>query len=174
MSAGNEAWSEAIASCPPNVRTYVTLEVQHPSFAEPARIVAGVGDNMEFGIEDGAAYNAGETVLFIAFPVEVDYPEVREGQPPSSKVKIDNVNRELAPKIRAAVGVRAYLKVIYREYLSSDLTEPAYGPVEFLLKNVQMVGASLTGTAMVAMLLNKRFPRRDKNYNVQDYPSLLP
>ena len=51
------------------------------------------------------------------------------------------------PQIRAALGTREYIQVLYREYLGSDLAEPAYGPIEFELRNVQMVGASLTGTA---------------------------
>lgn len=167
MPAGNDAWAEAIAACPPSVTSYITLEVNHPSFAAPARIVANVGDDMSFGVD-------GVSQLFVACPFEAGYPEQREGQPPSTKVKIDNVNRELVPKIRAALGTRAYIKVSYREYLSSDLTAPAYGPVEFLLKEVSMVGASLTGTATVAMFTNKRFPRQDQNYDYIRFPSLLP
>ena len=46
--------------------------------------------------------------------------------------------------------------------------------VEFELREVQMVGASLTGTAMVKNLQNKRFPRITKNYSYQQFPSLLP
>lgn len=163
MPTGNEAWSEANAACPPSVLTYITLEVNHPSFAQPARIVANVADDMTLGGQ-----------LHVACPFEAAYPEQREGQPPSTKVKIDNVNRELVPKIRAALGTRAYIKVLYREYLSSDLTAPAYGPVEFLLKDVAMVGTSLTGSATVAMLTNKRFPRQDQNYDYLRFPSLLP
>jgi hypothetical protein len=113
-------------------------------------------------------------VTFIACPFTADYPEQREGQPPTSKIKIDNVNRDLVPKIRAALGVREYIQILYREYLLSDLTEPAYGPVEFELRNVQMVGASLTGTAMVRNLQNRRFPRLNKNYDYIQFPSLLP
>ena len=101
-------------------------------------------------------------------------PEQREGQPPTSKIKIDNVNRELVPKIRAALGVREYIQVLYREYLGTDLTEPAYGPIEFELRDVQMVGTSLTGTAMVRNLQNKRFPRLNKNYDYIQFPGLLP
>ena len=76
--------------------------------------------------------------------------------------------------IHAALGVRQYIQVLYRGYLSTDLTEPAYGPIEFELRNVQMVGASLTGAAMVRNLQNKRFPRLDKNYDYIQFPSLLP
>ena len=44
------------------------------------------------------------------------------------QIKIDNVNRELVPNIRAALGVCEYIQILYREYLGTDLTEPAYGP----------------------------------------------
>jgi hypothetical protein len=174
MPSQNEALLEAYASCPPSSRVYFTLEIWQSSFDAPARVVANVGADMAFGIEAGAPFNAGETVTFLACPFSAEYPEQREGQPPSTKIKIDNVNRELVPKIRAALGTRQYIQILYREYLGSDLTEPAYGPIEFQLTNVQMTGASLTGTAMVKNLTNKRFPRLDKNYSYTQFPSLLP
>jgi len=42
-------------------------------------------------------------VTFTVCPFTADCPEQREGQPPT------NVNRELVPKIRAALGVREYI-----------------------------------------------------------------
>jgi hypothetical protein len=64
--------------------------------------------------------------------------------------------------------------VVYREYLSSDLTEPACGPVECELREVQMTGTSLAGAAMVKNLQNKRFSRLTKNDDYIQMPSLLP
>ena len=174
MPTHNEALLEAYASCPPSARVFHTLEIWQSSFAEPARVVADVGANMVLGIEAGAPRDGGTLVTFTPWPFTADYPEQREGQPPTSKIKIDNVNRELVPKIRAALGVREYIQILYREYLLSDVTEPAYGPVEFELREVQMVGASLTGTAMVRNLQNRRFPRLNKNYDYIQFPSLLP
>ncbi|NEU95040.1 DUF1833 family protein [Bradyrhizobium uaiense] len=174
MPTHNEALLEAYASCPPSARIYYTLELWQSSFDQPARVVANVGDDMTFGLEASAPRNAGETVTFIACPFEAGYPEQKEGQPPSTTIKIDNVNRELVPKIRAAQGTREYIQVLYREYLGSDLTEPAYGPIEFELRSVQMVAASLTGTVMVKNLQNKRFPRLTRNYDYIQFPSLLP
>jgi hypothetical protein len=174
MPTHNEALLEAYASCAPSSRVFYTLELWQASFAQPARVVANVGDDMMFGIEQGAPRDAGEMVSFLACPFQAAYPEQREGQPPSTKITIDNVTRELVPLIRAALAVRQYIQVLYREYLSTDLTEPAYGPVEFELREVQMVGASLTGTAMVKNLQNKRFPRLNKNYDYIQFPSLLP
>lgn len=174
MTVQNEALLEAYASCPPSVRIYFALEIWQSSFDAPARVVANVGDDMSFGLEDSAPHNPGETVLFTACPFTSTYPEQREGQPPSANITIDNVNRELVPKIRAALGVRQYIQILYREYLSNDLTEPAFGPVEYQLSNVVMIGATLTGTAMVKNLQNKRFPALSKNYSYTQFPSLLP
>ncbi len=172
MPTQNDALLEAYASCPPSARIYSTLEIWQSSFAAPARVVANVGDDMAFGIEQGAPRDGGAMVTFVACPFTAEYPELREGQPPSTKIKIDNVNRELVPQIRAALGTR-HIQILYREYLGSDLTEPAYGPIEFELRDVQMVGASLTGTAMVRNLQNRRFPRLNKNYDYIQFPSLL-
>jgi hypothetical protein len=174
MPTHSEALLEAYASCPPSARIYNTLEVWHPSFAQAARVVANVGDDMTLGIEAGAPRDSGSIVTFVACPFTADYPEQREGQPPSCKISIDNVAQDLVPQIRAALGVRAYIDVLYREYLGSDLTEPAYGPVQFELTSVQMIGTTLTGTVVVKNLQNKRFPRITKNYTYQQFPSLLP
>ncbi|MGJ4896582.1 MULTISPECIES: DUF1833 family protein [unclassified Bradyrhizobium] len=97
----------------------------------------------------------------------------REGQPPFCRISIDNVARDVVPQIRAALGVRAYIDVLYREYLGSDLTGPAYGPVQFELRNNQMTGTTVTGTVIAKNLQNKRFPRITKNYDYQQFPSLL-
>jgi hypothetical protein len=174
MPTQSEALREAYAACPPSARIFHTVEVWQSSFAQPARVVANVGDDMAFGIEPSAPRDGGAMVTFIACPFTAEYPEQREGQPPSTRIKIDNVNRELVPQIRAALRTRQYIQVLYREYLGSDLAEPAYGPIEFELRDVQMVGASLTGTAMVRNLQNKRFPRLSKNYDYIQFPSLLP
>jgi hypothetical protein len=55
MATHNEALLEAYASCPPSSRVFYTLEIWQSSFAQAARVVANVGDDMVFGIEQGAA-----------------------------------------------------------------------------------------------------------------------
>lgn len=174
MATIEEAMAEARASVKPGQLVYFTLELQHSTFDQPARVVTGALDDMQFGIELGAVHDAGQMVTFIACPFRADPPEVREGLPPQCKVSIDNVTRELWPLIEGAKMVREAIKVIYREYVSDDLSEPAYGPIEFLLKEVTMTGTTITGTATVNDLLNKRFPKQDQNYNYRDFPSLLP
>src|SRR5262252_1711229 len=115
MPTHNEALLEAHAACPPSARVFHTLEIWQSSIDETARIVSNVVDDMFFGIEPCAPHDGGALVQFTACPLRADYPEQRAGQPPT--IKIDNVNRELVPKIRAALGVREYIQILYREYL---------------------------------------------------------
>ena len=176
MNQIRKAFVSALMFSTLSVSLWPSVHAQPRRPMVPADIlrVANVGDDMIFGIELGAPRDGGAMVTFVACPFTAEYPEQREGQPPSTKIKIDNVNRELVPQIRAALGTRQYIQILYREYLGSDLTEPAYGPIEFELRDVQMVGASLTGAAMVRNLQNKRFPRLNKNYDYVQFPSLLP
>jgi hypothetical protein len=109
MPTHSEALLEAYASCPPSARVYHTLEIWQASFDQAARVVANVGDDIMLGMENGAPRVGGSMVTFIACPFTAGYPEQREGQPPSCKISIDNVARELVPKIRAALGVRQYI-----------------------------------------------------------------
>jgi hypothetical protein len=175
---GTAAWEEAVASVPASVIVYPTLELQHPGFVDesdnpiPIRAVTGVRADMDFGIEDGAVFDAGTMATFKAIPFGAEYPEVGEGKLPESRVTIDNVARELVPHIRKAMTYRADLIAIYREYRSDDLATPCYGPVEFVIRNAMMVGATITGMARLDNLANKKFP--SKVYTLRDYPGLQP
>lgn len=168
----NSAWEEAAASCPPSVAVHCTLELWHISFDVPVRAVTGVADDMNLTLEVGAPRNSGESVTFKAIPFRADFPEVGERMPPQIKVTIDNAARELAPYIDGAINYRGDLVALYREWRSDDLTAPCYGPVEFIIKKVTVVGESVVGVAQIANLANRRFPK--KNYTLAEFPSLLP
>lgn len=170
------AWEEAEATAPPDVVVYSTLELQHPAFLEnsvqvPIRCVTGVADAMSFGIEAGATFNGGEMAEFQAIPFFAERPEFAEGRTPQCDVTIDNCAREVAMYLEAAVQVKADLIAIYREYRSDDLTEPCYGPVQFVMRKVTVKETSVTGTARLDDLANRKFPF--KVYSVDQFPGLL-
>jgi hypothetical protein len=175
---GNAAWEEAAASVPASVKVYFTLELQHPGFVDetmtpiPIRCVAGVAEDIQFGIEEGATFNGGEMATFTAIPFYADFPEFAEGKVPETRVVLDNVSRELVPHIEAALAVRADLIAIYREYRSDDLSAPCYGPVEFVVRRITMSGTRIEGMASLDNLANKKFPTRV--YTTREYPGLQP
>jgi hypothetical protein len=171
----NAAWEEAQASVPQDVEVFYTLELRHPAFLEnevevAVRVVAETPDDQLFRIEDGAPLNGGEMAKFLAVPFHSERPEMAEGQMPESRVTVDNVNRELVPKVEEAVKVRADLICVYREYRSDDRDEPCYGPVEFVMRKVSVKGTSITGVAQLDDLANSKFPRRV--YSVSQFPGL--
>ncbi len=172
------AWEEAEATAPPGIREYDTLELQHVSFVDESnqpyaiRVVTDVASDTDFTLEPGATLNGGETVTFTAVTFFADRPQFSEGQTPQCTVTIDNVARYLVPVLDNAVQVKADLKCIFRQYRSDDLSEPAYGPVEFVIKKVTMSGTQIQGVAQLDDLANKKFPTRI--YTISEFPALQP
>jgi hypothetical protein len=175
----NAAWEEAEATAPPQVTVYNTIELQHPAFLSgsplaevPIRCVTGVHDATNFGIEDGAVFNGGEMAAFQAIPFFAERPEFAEGRTPECDITIDNIAREVSGYLEAAVQVKADLVAIFRQYRSDDVTEPCYGPIEFVIRKVTVRGTSVTGKARLDDLANKRFP--STVYSVDEFPGLMP
>lgn len=172
----NAAWEEAIAACPPSVLIYDTLELQHPAIRDeadnevPARIVNDVREQ-SFGIELGATFNPGETAAFSPGAFNAAFPTYQEGQPPSCEISIDNVDRGFTAALEAAMEYDAHLVAIFRQYVSEDTTEPAYGPVPFVIKRVKVTATTIAGTAQGSILYDKKFP--SKVYTRSDFPGLI-
>lgn len=159
----NAALEEAIAACPPSVLIYDTLEIQHPAIQNdegdevPVRIVNDFRDKV-FGIELGATFDAGETVVFSPGAFGAAFPTYQEGQAPSCEITIDNVDRGFTAALEAAMEYDAHLVAIFRQYTSEDTSEPAYGPIPFIIKRVKVTATTITGTAQVSVLYDKKFP----------------
>lgn len=159
----NPAWEEAVAACSPSVLIYDTLELQHLAIRDeadnevPARIVNDVR-RQSFGIELGARFNPGEAAMFSPGAFGAAFPTYQEGQPPSCDITIDNVDRGFTAALEAAMEYDAHLVAIFRQYVSEDTTEPAYGPVPFVIKRVKVTATTITGTAQGSILYDKKFP----------------
>jgi hypothetical protein len=171
------AWEEAEATAPPGKGTYLTIELIHPAFIEEAvpfsvRAVSEVGEDVQLTLEVGAPLNSGELVTFKAIPFFAERPEFEEGKTPTSEVSIDNVAREMIPYLENAVSTRANMILLYREWREDDTSAPCYGPIEFVLKRVRVLGSKVTGVAMIDDLVNKKFP--NLFYTLNRFPGLRP
>lgn len=173
------AWEEAEATAPPGLDPYNTIELQHPAFLEgdppveiPIRAVTGVHEEMMFGIEPGARFGGGTMQEFRAIPFHAEPPEFAEGKTPECKVLVDGVARELAAHLDAAIQIKADLVAIFRQYRPDDLTEPCWGPIQFVMRRVTVTGTAVQGFAKLEDLANRRFPF--KTYTINEFPGLLP
>lgn len=172
------AWAEQQATPRADVVELWSVELFHPAFVDElmnGTSIRCVSDNQDqmLPLEDSALRDPGQTVLFKAVPFEVPWPDAQEGQTPQVRIRIDNVGRELAPYLDAAVLVNAPVTIIFRCHLWSNggaSIVAAINPVTLVLRQVTVSEQFVEGTASPADLANLQFLR--VIYDVQNYPAL--
>lgn len=166
----SQAIQEAYASAPAGVVIFHTLEINHPAFSAPIRVVRDYVD-LVATLESSAPSNAGQSVTFTAFNFEITKPEVSASAVPQVSIRIDNVDRSIVANIEAAVGTTELLSCIYREYVSTDLAAPANDPpLHLTIMSITADVFSVSATAGFPDLVNRRFPTLE--YSAQTFPGL--
>lgn len=172
MATLSAALAEAYASAPPAVVVLHTIELWHPTWAAPVRLVADFAD-LTATLESTAPVNPGAAVLFTACPFRFTLPQVGEGRQELS-LQIDNVSALLMPLIESAdLSSTTPILATYRPYLSTDTSAPHMNPV--LTMNVLRFSADamqVTCTCAHAEYLNRRFPRGI--YTIEKFPGIAP
>ncbi len=166
----SEALAEAYASCPSSVAELSTVEVYHPSWSSPVRLVRD-RINLVATLEASAPNNPGQAVTFQALPFDFTLPKRGEGRQELQLV-IDNASRLLMDAIEALdLSTDEPVRVIYRPYLSSDLSGPHMNPpLRLAVRSISITAQQVTLACGYADFANRRFPRRV--YRVEEFPGL--
>ena len=165
------ALQEAYASAPTGVRICHTLELRHPAFVSPIRVVRDTV-NLSATLEATAPANAGEVVDFVAYAFDVVRPEVSPAGVPQCTITIDNVAREILAAIEASLTTTDPIEITYREFLSTDLSGPQNDPpITMVLGNIDADVFRITATASFRNIGNRRFPSLE--YDADTFPGLL-
>ena len=154
------ALKEAYASAPAGVILH-TLELRHPSFSAPIRVVR---DNASLSakLEATAPVDASTYVTFVAMAFDFTKPEISPTGIPQISIEIDNVDRAIVANIEAAMTTAQMVQCTYREYLSTDLTAPQNNPpLSMTIMNISADVFKVHATAGFPNLLNKRFPNTE-------------
>jgi hypothetical protein len=167
------AIQEAYASAPTDTIIHHTLELWHPSFTVPIRLVRD-NTSIDAMIEAGAARDAGLVVSFTGYAFDVVPPDQTSAGLPECTIEIDNVGREILAQIDAAVMGTAKITVIYRAYLSDQLllgpeNDP---PVEMEISHISASPMRISARAGFVNMLDRQFPRLV--YDLETFPGLLP
>lgn len=171
-TALSEALKEAYASADTSVVIVNTLELRHPAFTTPIRVVADFAP-VSAKLETNAPINGGQTVTFEAFAFEFSLPEVIERGIPEMGIRIDNVSREIMRNIELAIPQPDKLEVTYRAYLSNSLTLGPQNdpPLHLTITSIEADAMSITAKASIADFVNKKFPSKD--YDERQFPGLI-
>ncbi len=166
------AIKEAYASAPSDLIIYHTLELRHPAFTAPIRVVRDYAD-LTATLEATAPANPGASVTFIAFNFDFTKPEIGTTGVPQINIEIDNVDRAIVANIEAALTTMDLVQATYREYLSSDLAGPQNDPpIHMTILSITADVFRVKAVAGFPDLLNRRFPTLE--YDSETFPGLLP
>ena len=167
------AIQEAYASAPVDQVIYHTLELWHPAFSAPIRVVRDF-NAIDARVEAGAARDAGAVVTFVAFAFDIVPPDQTTSGVPQCVIEIDNVSREILAQIDLAVVSAEQIKAIYRAYLSDALLDGPENdpPMELTLISVSATPFRIRATAGFPDLVNLKFPKLD--YDLETFPGLQP
>lgn len=168
----SQALQEAYASAPVDVFVHYTLELIHPAFTTPIRVVRG-RDALEATLEATAPVNPGALAYFVGFAFDFTKPELSFSGVPQVTIEIDNVERDIVASLELAVSAGATpITCIYREYLSTDLSGPQNNPpLTLTISTVKADVFKVTATASFPDLNNRRFPVTE--YDAETYPGLV-
>ncbi|MCU0919682.1 MAG: DUF1833 domain-containing protein [Burkholderiaceae bacterium] len=167
----SQAIQEAYASAPSADIIYHTLEINHPDFTVPIRVVRDSTD-LDATLEATAPTDPSTEVTFTGYSFDVVPPDVQSEGMPTCVIEIDNVSREILAQIEATMGSTDMITVIYRQFLASNLAAPENDPP--LTLTVLSISADvfrIRATCGFGDLVNKRFP--SVNYTAMAFPGLV-
>lgn len=167
----SQAIKEAYASAPANVVIYHTLELRHPAFTAPIRVVRDYED-LTATLESSAPVNPGELVTFVRFAFDFSKPEMSATGVPQMSIEIDNVDRSIVANIEAALATTDLVEATYREYISTDLAAPQNDPpIHMTLMSITADVFRVKAVAGFPELMNRRFPSTE--YDAETFPGLV-
>ena len=160
------AEKEAYANCDSTEVHLVTLELNHPAFTQPLRIVK---DNTDLvaPLEDGS------TVTFIAMSFDIVRPPVNEEPDPSITIRVDNVSGTVTPYFELASRSGLEIELIFRPYVWDDVTDVATllgDPLKLAVRNASADMRNISVTAAHINPANLSFPR--EKYTPDRFPGL--
>lgn len=164
MPSLEDAIKEAYASCPTSKVVLETLEIRQTGVQSPIFIVKS-RQTLTALDENGASRTFRPCGFQITLP-----PQNEEGFR-SLNVAVDNVGREISDFVSAAMSENVPVEVVYRPYLSDDLTRPQMDPpLVLFLKELQITASQVTARATFMDLVNRKFP--SDLYTRARFPSL--
>ena len=165
-----DALAEASASAPSDEIILHTLEMRHPAFSQPVRVVKDPAD-FNATLEPDAPVDGGQVVTFVGAAFEFHNPPVERASSPEIEIEFDNVAGDLVPYLDATSQSTELIQVTYRPYLTSDPTAPQINPPPTL--NIRRVSADvfrIRAWAGYADLANRKFP--SEVYDAERFPGL--
>lgn len=149
---------------------FKTFEIYHSAIGTKYYVLNQHFDK-SFGIESTASRNAGTTQTFQAISCELIEPQISDDPTIRLQVSFGRVGSLIKPllkQIRAFDRMEA-AEFVYRQYLSTDTTNPATTPVQLYVASVSI---DIDNVSMTADESNPRLINVAEVYNSARFPGL--
>lgn len=164
MSTYSDAIKEAFAVAPADKVIFHTLEIRQEGVQNPIYLVRS---RKELSARD----ENGVLRTFEPSGFRFSLPPASEEGFQSLNLSIDNVGRRINGFINTAKTSKVPVKIVYRPYLSDDLSTPQMSPpLVLFLRDVSVSTVEVTGKAAFMDLVNLPFP--SQLYTRTRFPSL--
>ena len=152
-----------------SITRWRTFEISHPSFGVKRFVWEYV--EKQFPLESDAPYNAGETVGFRPIYFETTGPAQESTPQVSLSIRIERVGSELKSELKKLDGFAGYqpAQLIWRDYLSNDLSEPA----RIYRLYVKSISMNTSAAVIVATDENPMTQRISRIATPSDFPGLV-
>lgn len=150
------------ASAPAGVVLIPTLEIRSAAFPT-IRVCAGFEDIT-------VTLETGQQVTFEDGGIDVSLPARDTSGQQTLNFAVDNVTGIAQQRIDSALQQGVKVEVVYRDYLSTDLSTPASPPLVMTLIGGMLEGGTVQFQASYFDLLNTAWPR--ERYTVEFAPGL--
>jgi len=171
-----QAYQEAVSHCKADEIILHTIELRHPSFMNEKDehisifLVQDYTDLLA-RLESTHPTHGGQKVLFNPVAFELTPPSKESAVVPELQLNIDNVSAELMPYLDLAISEEIPIKVIYREYLLSDLEAPSIKPITFEASVTTTTLTSMSTTCSMTNISTKSMPSVE--YTSSNFPNLV-
>jgi hypothetical protein len=145
-----EAIQEAYARARTDLVYLDTISISNP-MADPIYLVR---DRLDYDL----TLETGVVKHFTASGFRFTLPAAGDNGVQDLSLAIDNVDRRPSDFIKKVVGSPDPVEIVFRPYISTDLTRPQMTPpLTLFLTDVQITAAEVIGRATFADILNRKF-----------------
>lgn len=117
-----------------------------------------------------ATTEEGATVTFKACAIEFSLPARNEDGTQDLKFSLCNIDGVVSTQIRAALDNLTAATIVFRKYISADLSAPAEPPYSMPIKGGSWTAVSVSITAGFMNILDTAWPRY--RYTLPNFPGL--
>lgn len=161
-----QAIEEAYATAKTVAVVVYTIEINHSAWTSPV-LITNYGNDFQ-------AYDEGSVLkTFVNSSFKAKRTIKDDQGRVSMSIELDNTNLSVKQLIEQALEVNENPTLVFRVYLSTDITQPAEFPLNLIVESSSSNVMTVTLNCTNGDDINLQFPRPEFDYKAANFPGLV-